>query len=59
MAKKPDDKKPKLKLVSDNKSKTENKKIGYNPDEKITAKQEAFLQDIESGKTLIQSYKDN
>lgn len=59
MAKKPDDKKPKLKLVSDNKSKTENKKIGYNPDEKITAKQEAFLQDIASGKTLIQSYKDN
>ena len=59
MAKKTDDKKPKLKLVSDNKSKTENKKIGYNPDEKITAKQEAFLQDIASGKTLIQSYKDN
>tara|TARA_R100000030_G_scaffold46335_1_gene35003 strand:- start:969 stop:1565 length:597 start_codon:yes stop_codon:yes gene_type:complete len=59
MAKKPDDKKPKLKLVSDNKNKPDKKRIGYNPENKVTAKQEAFLQDIASGKTLIQSYKDN
>lgn len=59
MAKKIDDKKPKLKLVSDNKSKSENKKIGYNPDNKISAKQEAFLQDVASGMTLIASYKKN
>ena len=59
MAKKPDDKKPKLKLVSDNKSKNENKKVGYNPDDKITAKAENFLQGVASGKTLLQSYKDS
>lgn len=59
MAKKTDDKKPKLKLVSDNKIKTEGKKIGYNPDDKISAKAESFLQDVASGKTLLQSYKDN
>ena len=59
MAKKTDDKKPKLKLVSDNKIKTDGKKIGYNPDNKISAKQEAFLQDVASGMTLIASYKKN
>ena len=59
MADKKDDKKPKLKLVSDNKIKTDGKKIGYNPDNKISSKQEAFLQDVASGMTLIASYKKN